>query len=294
LESEQDIILNSQKRFVVYVLAITFGILICYSFFGGMIFILSGSVEDINPWLIAVSQILFLLIPSVFAVKLIHTDYSSVFRFKLPNAKLFLVAISGVLFVQLFTEGYLSVQSYLIPQEWTEQYNKLLNEYSKGILKIIGEGDVSVLLRAIIVVAIVPSISEEFLFRGFLQTNLEKKMKPFLAITISSVLFGVIHFEPVVLIPLILIGIYLGTVSYLTGSILMPIFIHFLVNLFSVIGVIFFRSDNIEDMNKAQPIEIGIVLLLLGLAGILAVIYFIMKEYQITRKNLRAEDSNAL
>ncbi|WP_186557816.1 CPBP family intramembrane glutamic endopeptidase [Hyunsoonleella aquatilis] len=82
----------------------------------------------------------------------------------------------------------------------------------------------------ILTIAIAPGFVEEIAYRGFLQRGLIKKHSPFLAIFISSVLFGLAHITPQEIVFTFFMGLWLGIISYRTNSIWPTIFCHITVN----------------------------------------------------------------
>ncbi|MBW3111523.1 CPBP family intramembrane metalloprotease [Bacillus sp. MCCB 382] len=81
--------------------------------------------------------------------------------------------------------------------------------------------------------AILTPISEEILFRGILLTLLLRMIKPFWAITITSLLFGLIHPSDIWVFT-ILGGFLLTITAYKTKSILPAMVAHSLWNLYMV------------------------------------------------------------
>lgn len=76
-------------------------------------------------------------------------------------------------------------------------------------------------------VAVAASISEEILFRGFIQTSLERgPLGRGRAILLTSFLFAVIHLIPQGMASYLLAGVVLGITAVATKSILVPIIIH--------------------------------------------------------------------
>ncbi len=86
-------------------------------------------------------------------------------------------------------------------------------------------------LYAIIAVAIVPAVCEEFLFRGIILTEYERNGIP-LAIVMSSLTFGLIHFNPVRLPIYFYYGIVLSLVLYVTRSLIASTIVHMANNIF--------------------------------------------------------------
>jgi hypothetical protein len=104
--------------------------------------------------------------------------------------------------------------------------------FALGIYKIVGAGDFSGMLAALVGVAIVPAFTEELLFRGILFRWIEEFAGSWAALGLTSALFGLAH----ILNPgatwfssfaiAVEAGLLLGAVYMLTRSLWMPIGLH--------------------------------------------------------------------
>jgi sodium transport system permease protein len=81
-----------------------------------------------------------------------------------------------------------------------------------------------------LVLAVLPAISEELLFRGFLLTGLRRRFQPLMAIFLSSLLFGLYHLNVFQFLPAVLLGLVLGLLTVKSGSILPAMVYHLLHN----------------------------------------------------------------
>ena len=88
----------------------------------------------------------------------------------------------------------------------------------------------------ILSITIMAPLVEELLFRGAIQGHLMRKWKmPYLGIVVSSLIFGVVHGNPAQIPFAFVVGIALGWVYYLTGSLLPGVLMHFINNGSSVL-----------------------------------------------------------
>jgi len=98
------------------------------------------------------------------------------------------------------------------------------------------------ILLGFISVVVVAPIIEEFLFRGFLHSQLRRSvLKDWGAIVVSSLVWTAIHFqyEIGILFFLFLFGLFLGFLRLKYGSLLIPIVLHAINNLLSFLQVIY-------------------------------------------------------
>lgn len=91
----------------------------------------------------------------------------------------------------------------------------VLEEFEKAIASLHGP----VLIIAALVIGLSPGFGEELLFRGYIQTRLRRRWPRLLALAVTSVLFGIIHFDFVQSTFAVFLGLWLGEVTDRTGSI---------------------------------------------------------------------------
>ncbi|MEF9952291.1 MAG: type II CAAX endopeptidase family protein [Clostridium sp.] len=91
------------------------------------------------------------------------------------------------------------------------------------------------LIGNILITAVTPAIFEEILFRGFMLGILLKLIDPKAAIIITSILFGLSHMHPIVIISATLSGLVMGYMFHKSKSIIVPVIIHFINNLLAIL-----------------------------------------------------------
>ncbi len=98
-------------------------------------------------------------------------------------------------------------------------------------------------LAAFSSVVIVGPIVEEILFRGLIYGALEKRLRVFGAIVISSFLFALVHLQVVYFIPIFCLGLVLGWARWKANSLGLPILIHVLNNGVALLFLKFFEKS---------------------------------------------------
>jgi hypothetical protein len=92
------------------------------------------------------------------------------------------------------------------------------------------------LIINIVVLAIIPAISEELLFRGIIQQILQKWFNSgILAVVVTAILFSSLHFQFYGFLPRFILGIIFGLLFLWSRSIWIPIIAHLLNNIVPVI-----------------------------------------------------------
>ncbi len=83
----------------------------------------------------------------------------------------------------------------------------------------------------VISIVVMAPLVEELLFRGAIQGHLMRKWKmPYLGIVVSSLIFGVVHGNPAQIPFAFVVGMALGWMYYLTGSLVPGMLMHFINN----------------------------------------------------------------
>ena len=102
------------------------------------------------------------------------------------------------------------------------------------ILPLFGEGFAG-LLGALLVAAIVAPVAEELFFRGFLYAGLRDRWGPAAGVAVSSLLFGMVHLTPGVMVPIALMGAMFAWLYEATDSLWPPILLHAMYNGLAVV-----------------------------------------------------------
>jgi membrane protease YdiL (CAAX protease family) len=152
-----------------------------------------------------------------------------------------LLAIAIMLLINPFISFlYEWNMSFNLP-DWLIAYDLKAEQMTKSFMRMNSLPDLGFNL---LVLAIVPAIGEELLFRGYLQQKCEKWLgKPQLAIIITAILFSAIHLQFQGFLPRFILGLVLGYFMYWSGSLWLPIIAHFCNNAMAVIFVYPALSD---------------------------------------------------
>ena len=103
---------------------------------------------------------------------------------------------------------------------------------------------------ALLTVAILPAVLEEFLYRGCFVLGLNPNVGRTKTLIASSLLFGLVHLNPWQFFPAVFIGYILGLLALRTGSIVLPIIAHFLNN---ALVVLLYHNENFLPIRGFHP-----------------------------------------
>lgn len=120
-------------------------------------------------------------------------------------------------------------------EEWARQNEDTLAEATTFITHF---DSFWMFLLGFIVIAVIPAIGEELVFRGLLQRKLiEATVNPHLAIWISAILFSAIHIQFFGFFPRMFLGALFGYLYFWTGDLKIAMFAHFVNNAFTLVMV---------------------------------------------------------
>jgi len=152
---------------------------------------------------------LFMLLPYLLS-RVFDTGWSSWMRWPRISA-----GIWGAIMLALIGLGVLVSnipvavdRVYPMSKEYLELFEKFLRADSTGDLILL-----------LIVAAVVPGICEEVAFRGLIQGGIRRTFGVKAGVSVTSLLFAVIHLSPWNFFALIAMGLFLGILREKTGSI---------------------------------------------------------------------------
>lgn len=148
-----------------------------------------------------------------------------------------------------------------------EEYLKTMEEMAAATTeKMLNADSIGGLLLNLLVIALIPAIGEELTFRGVLQQGLTRKMNPHAAIILSAAIFSFIHFQFYGFLPRMFLGILLGYMFYVSGSLWTSITMHFVNNGTAVLlyylnnkGVINIDADHFGEVQSLWLVALSLV-----------------------------------
>jgi len=233
------------------------------------------------------------VIPPIVIVYLSRTNViSSLSLNKNPNLLVLLLA-GIVMIVGMPLIDVMSVfnSKMVFPEAlgWLEDWMRQSEENVARITKIfLDVSSVSGLMLNLFMVALIPAIGEELMFRGFIQKFIAKRLNIHIAIFISAFIFSAIHMQFFGFLPRLVMGMFFGYLLYWSGSLWLPMFAHFVNNAAAVIitykmGVENMSSESIVD-DKTNYLYIVISSLFIT-ASLVYIIYWFSTNKE-TRKEI--------
>ena len=245
-------------------------------------------------------QILFILLPALLFAKWIYSDVGKIIRIRKPDLKELGLFTIGIIILTPLLQSYLYIQNYYLEIfaknssfiNSVKSFFDTLNEMvEKTYSNLLSASNIFELALVVVVVAVVPALSEETMFRGFIQRSFELRYKKYYGAVITAVFFSLYHFNPYGFIPLFVLGAFFGFAAYKSKTLLIPMFLHFLnnfsaVSLYHIIGDDeLIKSDssvNSDELSSYVMMFFGLVVLFVGLI-------VVINKYYSSKKLLKEE-----
>ncbi len=129
-------------------------------------------------------------------------------------------------------------------------------------------------------IAIIPAIGEEMVFRGTIQKQLSRIIpNPHVAIWTSAAIFSAVHFQFQGFFARMFLGALLGYLLYWTKNLWVPMAAHFLNNGLQVAGL-YFSGLKASDLDKLQKdSDVNILMALASLVMVVGIGHFFTDHY---------------
>lgn len=178
----------------------------------------SWQAANINQGLLK-TQLILIFLPAMFMIRMAKLKPKEGLNYRGTKPANFalaaLMAIPAIVVAAIL--GQLINTLFPISESYLEAMGKVIS------------GDGNSIWMTLFIVAVLPGICEETMFRGYI-INGFRKYGFWAAAIASGVLFGIFHLDMFRLLPASLLGIYLGYMLLKTNSIYLTMFAHFLNN----------------------------------------------------------------
>ena len=178
-------------------------------------------------WGIVFNQVVILLLPALIFVWARRLKWKEYYPFHLPSWREFLLTIllTALVIAPIEVLIYYQNQFLPLPSSIEEFYQNLMARPSwwVGVVQLI-------------TLAVVPSVCEEFFFRGFMQEMLSHRFGQWKSIALTAFFFALAHMNPWYMLYYFLLGLYLGWLRNWRGNLFLCILAHLMNNLYSLYG----------------------------------------------------------
>lgn len=269
-------------RHLIQFLVILIGSILLGTLVNGAVFLMLGiDASDVMAseegastlrWSLLILHFFSFLAPS--ALFLIIKHRRQVVSFLQPISKTqtswyFVSILMLLVMMPLIQYSYQLNQMIPLP-DWMKSME---GDAANTLSKLIEMDSVGTLIINLLIIALLPALGEELLFRGIVQRyGYSLFKKPVMSVWVTAVLFSAIHFQFEGFIPRFLLGLFLGYLYYWTGRIILPIIAHLFNNGLMVIASFLYPEEMLtgtEEMMPTVSVIAALVSIILIIPGIL-------------------------
>ncbi len=217
------------------------------------------------------------IIPAVLFPKLVSNSRKEYLSFNAPQLKALVLAVVSIVvgfpIINWLIDFNQSIQlpaSMADIETWAKTMEASADATTKAFL---GQPGMGALFINIFVLAVIPAVGEELVFRGVLQKLFTRYFKHVhAAIWVCGFLFSLMHLEFYGFIPRMLMGVLFGYLMIWSGTIWVPIVAHFTNNVIAIL-INYFTANNTIDASLdefgASNATWWVLLSVIILAGVL-------------------------
>lgn len=247
--------------FVFFVLSLV-GMLIVNLAFGNTTDV---QILKINQLILSVFT---LLLPPVICGYLWYEKPRKAFSLhRMPTAKQTILSIVLIFSISPFINLLAHINEQMVLPEFLSgvenQFREMEDRACELTKQMLDVSTLNGLFFNLFVMAAMPAFGEELFCRGALQNIFSENRNKYVAVWIVAVIFSLIHFQMYGFLPRLVLGGLLGYLLVWSGSLWLPILIHFINNA-TIVLMYYFGSENgametMENLGKAETWGYGIV-----------------------------------
>lgn len=198
------------------------------------------------------SQFGMFIFPVIIFAYLANWNIPRYLQLNISPGTIVLIVSGVIMFVALPVINWMvEVNESLALPDWLSWMEQWMKESERKAMELtdafLNTTTVSGLAVNLLMMAVIPAIGEEFLFRGVLMRLFREWFRNVhFAIIVSAVLFSALHLQFYGFLPRMILGVLFGYLFIWTGSLWVPIFAHFINNAGAVVVAYLAARDIID------------------------------------------------
>jgi hypothetical protein len=243
------------------------GVLLGILFYGGeMMDYINGGLPLYDPAMISLLRYLqiintiglFVVPPFIFAFLISKRPLQYLSLKQSPCLISILLGVGAIMAGLPFLHWTMDLNGLLSLPEWlagVEDWMRRSEEQARALTELLlGTSSPGGLMINMLMIAVLPALGEELLFRGvLLRLFREWTGSAHLAVIITAFLFSALHLQFFGFLPRFLLGLLLGYVFVWSKAIWLPVLLHFFNNGFAVLAAWLYE----RDLSKTDADSLG-------------------------------------
>lgn len=219
------------------------------------------------------------IVPAIVFAKL---DSTGMLNYLKLNKKPFLYTLLCAVLIMLSAQPLINwmaeINSLMPAPEWMHKSEKEAGEITKIFLQMNGMSD---LLINLFMIALIPAVGEELLFRGLFQPLFQKlTQNHHLGIWLSAILFSALHMQFLGFFPRMFMGAAFGYLLLWSGSLWLPIIGHFVNNAGAVFIAYLIQKSGMPQEVETVGAGDGGTLYVIVSAILVGVLLYVVRKYE--------------
>ncbi len=229
----------------------------------------------------------FIIFPYIYGKRILSLRTSQMFGNTIPSPVIILLTFTIVVVFMGFNSIFIEWNSNLtLPESMSafENWARNFEDKARMVTEYLTTFDHGYeLWVSLLVIAVLPAIGEELVFRGFIQNHLYVLTRNIhLAIWIAAAFFSFFHFQFFGFVPRLLLGALFGYLYVFSGKIIFPMLAHFVNNGFTLIMIFFYNKGALDfDIESTEIVPLSGVLV----SGVITVVLLYLFKMYFMRQN---------
>jgi membrane protease YdiL (CAAX protease family) len=233
------------------------------------------------------SFVAFVLVPLLFIIwkeqywrSFLSTNTNNRYLLILPTVLLVLVVLPFVSYLVQWNESLVLPDFMLQFEIWAKEKEEFLKKVTQVMTKLDSPFE---LMLGLVVIAMLPALGEELVFRGYLQNKFVQLFgSVHVAIWLSAFLFSAIHFQFYGFVPRMVLGAIFGYLYLFTGQFHLPVIAHFTNNGLMLLMIYLKNKEYIKyDIESEENVTMSVAALSFAMMSVVLVL--IMRQIKINR-----------
>ena len=230
-------------------------------------------------------QVALFIIPAIVIAMLLRQGNKSFLKTdRFPGSiPLFMVIMLAILILPVTTYTGMLNSRMTLPgwlsgvENWMRTKENTASDLTGLLIKSRGIGD---LMINISILAVIPSVAEELIFRGILQQILCRIFKSgHIAICITAIFFSAVHLQFYGFLPRLILGLSFGYLFFWSGNLWIAVVAHFINNAIPVMMSYFIRWNDLSD-KASDMVEKKVLIPLVPALLSIGILYYFWSEYR--------------
>ncbi|HYJ65068.1 MAG TPA: CPBP family intramembrane glutamic endopeptidase [Parafilimonas sp.] len=246
--------------------------------------LLNSTNANLSRTIQFISTFFAMALPAIIFARIVNRKPFSYIGFNSAISGKQVFILVGIVLIGLILSAALSELNAMIPlsKSLAQSFKAMEDEYDKQVFAIANMKTVQDYIMSLIIIALLPAIFEEMLFRGCLQPvmiNITKNV--FVGILLTGILFSALHGSFYGFLPRLALGLILGYIFYFSKNLWLSIIFHFFNNALGITQMYALSRKGLLTQNAMNDDTLPLYYGLIALVALYFAFRFFKKESEV-------------